>query len=149
MGRPSMAAAVSRADVVAEARRWIGTPFYHQQSLLGHGTDCVGLVRGIWRALIGPEPEPCPVYPKRVDLLDRSILMEHAERHLVRVKGAPQPGDVLVGMFRDADLPHHAMILSAPGRVIHAVMWSPRRVVETGMPARAIVAAAYRFPGVI
>jgi len=39
--------------IVAEARRWIGTPYRHQASLIGVGCDCLGLVRGIWRAVVG------------------------------------------------------------------------------------------------
>ena len=37
--------------VIAEARSWIGTPYRHQASLKGVGCDCLGLVRGVWRAL--------------------------------------------------------------------------------------------------
>lgn len=33
------------ADIVAAARGWIGTPYLHQASLKGVGTDCLGLVR--------------------------------------------------------------------------------------------------------
>lgn len=48
---------VSRAAIVAEARAWLGTPYRHQASLKGVGADCLGLVRGVWRAVVGPEPE--------------------------------------------------------------------------------------------
>lgn len=41
----------SRADVVAEARRWVGTPFHHQARTLGVGCDCGGLVGGVAVAL--------------------------------------------------------------------------------------------------
>lgn len=44
-------ASVSRADVVAEARTWIGTPVHHQAELKGVGADCGGLVRGVSVAL--------------------------------------------------------------------------------------------------
>jgi NlpC/P60 family putative phage cell wall peptidase len=50
--------------IVAEARSWIGTPYHHQASLKGVGCDCIGLVRGIWRAAIGPEPEAMPAYSR-------------------------------------------------------------------------------------
>ena len=42
------------AAVVAEARRWIGTPSVDQQTVRGAGCDCLGLVRGVWRAVVGP-----------------------------------------------------------------------------------------------
>ena len=55
---------VTRADIVAEARAWIGTPYRHQASLKGVGCDCLGLVRGVWRAVIGDEPERAPAYSR-------------------------------------------------------------------------------------
>ena len=48
--------------IVAEARSWVGTPYQHQCSTKGAGTDCLGLVRGVWRAMLGPEPEVVPPY---------------------------------------------------------------------------------------
>ena len=55
---------VSRAAIIAEARGWIGTPYCHQASLKGAGCDCLGLIRGVWRALYGAEPEaPGPYSP--------------------------------------------------------------------------------------
>ena len=41
---------ITRDAIVAEARAWIGTPYRHQASLKGVGCDCLGLVRGVWRA---------------------------------------------------------------------------------------------------
>ena len=38
-------------EIVAEARNGIGTPYRHQGSLKGVACDCIGLVRGVWRAL--------------------------------------------------------------------------------------------------
>lgn len=48
--------------VVIAARRWIGTPYVHQAALRGAGADCLGLVRGVWREVLGEEPEPVPPY---------------------------------------------------------------------------------------
>lgn len=36
-----------RAQIVAEARRWVGTPYHHQARLRGVGVDCVGLIIGV------------------------------------------------------------------------------------------------------
>ena len=52
----------TRDAFLAEARRWIGTPYRHQASVLGGGADCLGLIRGVWRNLIGQEPEQIPAY---------------------------------------------------------------------------------------
>ena len=46
--------------IVAAARGWIGTPYQHQASVKGAGSDCLGLLRGVWRELIGPEPTAIP-----------------------------------------------------------------------------------------
>ncbi len=48
--------------IVQAARDWIGTPYVHQASVKGAGTDCLGLVRGIWREFHGVEPEVLPAY---------------------------------------------------------------------------------------
>ena len=54
-------AEVSREQrIIAAARGWIGTPYRHQASLKGVGADCLGLVRGVWREVMGDEPEPPP-----------------------------------------------------------------------------------------
>ncbi len=50
----------TRAAIVVTARLWIGTPYLHQASLRGIGCDCLGLLRGVWRDLYGPEPEAPP-----------------------------------------------------------------------------------------
>lgn len=42
---------VTRAEFIAEARTWLGTPFHHQGRLKGVGVDCAGLVIGVARDL--------------------------------------------------------------------------------------------------
>ncbi len=42
---------VTRDDIVAEARSWIGTPWQHQQHTKGVACDCGGLIRGVIAAL--------------------------------------------------------------------------------------------------
>jgi cell wall-associated NlpC family hydrolase len=39
------------ADVVAQSRLWIGTPFLHQARLRGVAVDCAGLIIGVGREL--------------------------------------------------------------------------------------------------
>lgn len=51
-----------RTRVLAAARDWIGTPYRHQASVKGEGADCLGLVRGLWREMLGEEPEHPPAY---------------------------------------------------------------------------------------
>ncbi len=40
---------VTRAQVVAEAEEWIGTPYVDQQSVKGVAADCVGFAAGVGR----------------------------------------------------------------------------------------------------
>ena len=46
--------------VIAAARGWLGTPYHDQASLRGIGCDCLGLARGIWRDVVGAEPQAIP-----------------------------------------------------------------------------------------
>ena len=50
--------------VIAAARGWLGTPYHDQASVKGVGCDCLGLVRGIWREVVGDEPLPMPPYSR-------------------------------------------------------------------------------------
>lgn len=144
-----MSPPLHRAAILAEARAWIGTPYLHRASLKGHGADCLGLVRGVWRALVGPEPEAMPAYaPDWAEAGRRETLADTARRCLVQVpveKAAP--GDVLLFRFR-AHLPaKHAVFLSEEGRMIHA--YDGASVCETTLSPwwRRRLAYAFAFPG--
>jgi len=41
---------ISPDTIIAEARRWVGTPYRHRAARLGIGVDCVGLIRGVAEA---------------------------------------------------------------------------------------------------
>ena len=89
---------MTRADIVAAARTWIDTPYRHQASCKGAGTDCLGLVRGVWRDIIGDEPEPVPPYtPDWAEAMATETLLEAARRHLIEISiGEAERGDVLL-----------------------------------------------------
>jgi NlpC/P60 family putative phage cell wall peptidase len=164
-------ALVSRARIVALARRWIGTPYHHQASRLGVGVDCLGLVRGVWRSLHGTEPEPLPGYARDwAEATGQETLVAAARRHLVEIdKSAARPGDVLVFRYRSGSVAKHVGILSSPlgdpcpcrsgtialapaphvAAFIHAVEGAP--VAEVALIGwwRRRIAAAFSFPGVI
>jgi NlpC/P60 family putative phage cell wall peptidase len=139
-----------REDVVAEARGWIGTPYRHQASLKGVGCDCLGLVRGVWRALLGSEPERAPPYsPDWAEALRQETLAQAAARHLVPVACDEfQPGDVLLFRWR-AHLPaKHMAIVGAPGTMIHAHDGAAVTEVAIAPWWRRRLAYAFSFPGV-
>lgn len=72
--------------VLAIARAWLGTPYLHQSSLQGVGCDCLGLARGIWRALHGDEPWEVPPYSRDWgEAGRREVLAEAARAALIEV----------------------------------------------------------------
>lgn len=141
-----------RARLLAEARAWIGTPYIHQASCRGAGTDCLGLIRGIWREVIGPEPEhPGPYSADWAEARHEERLLGAALRHLIPL-GADQAtvGDVLIFRMRRGGPAKHVGVLSTPGlrpgRLIHA--YSGHSVTETSLtePWLAKLAGTFRFP---
>jgi NlpC/P60 family putative phage cell wall peptidase len=109
-------------EIIAAARGWIGTPYLHQASLKGIGCDCLGLVRGVWREMIGPEAETVPPYsPDWAEATGDDRLLAAASRLLVpRGDGIAHPGDVMLFRWRDGLPAKHAAILVEPGRIVHA-----------------------------
>ncbi len=140
----------TRDAIVSEARSWLGTPYRHQASLKGVGCDCLGLVRGVYRALCGPEPEAPPPYsPDWAETGGREALAEAGGRHLLAVPvAAMRPGDVLLFRWRAHVPAKHAAIVSAPGRMIHAQDGVAVCEVALGPWWRRRIAFAFQFPGV-
>lgn len=141
----------ARCDIVAAARGWIGTPYRHQAARRGAGTDCLGLVLGLWREFFGPLPETVPTYsmdwsePQR----DERLWMA-ARRHLIeRPKGPVLAGDVVLFRMRAGSVAKHMGVVSAEGaapRFIHA--YARHGVIESPLSApwlRRIV-ARFEFP---
>src|SRR6266446_2419395 len=107
---------ISRTTIVAEARSWVGTPYRHQASLKGVGCDCLGLVRGVWRAVLGAEPEAVPAYaPDWAEAANSELLAAAAARHLTAIAGADvRPGDLMLFRWRTGIAAKHAAIATAP-----------------------------------
>ena len=126
-----MAAAAMATDAVAIARSWIGTPYRHQASVKGAGCDCLGLVRGVWRALHGDEPEMVPPYtPDWAEARGEETLRDACARHLAAAD-AIAPGSVgLFRMTRGGPAKHCGIVAERDGRptLIHARQ--NRRVME-------------------
>lgn len=90
------------AAVLAVARSWRGTPYLHQSSVQGVGCDCLGLARGIWRALHGQEPWEVPPYSRDWgEAGRREVLAEAARAALIEIPlGDAGPGALI--LFRMA-----------------------------------------------
>ena len=140
----------TRSDIVAEARRWIGTPYHHQASIRGIGTDCLGLVRGVWRALHGVEAEAVPAYTRDwAEATSTETMLAAARRHLIeRDDAVAIPGDVLIFRYRTHAVAKHVGILSGPISMIHAIEGRAVAEVPLGTWWRRHLAAAFAFPGI-
>lgn len=141
---------LSRAAIVAEAVSWIGTPYRHQASLKGVGCDCLGLVRGVWRAVLGAEPEPMPAYtPDWAEAAGRETLAEAAARNMLPAAvGEAEAGDVLLFRWRNGLPAKHAGVLIAADRFVHAHQGAAVASATLTPWWRRRAAFAFRFPGV-
>jgi len=138
-------------QIIAEARLWIGTPYLHQASVREAGADCLGLLRGVWRAVLGDEPEVVPVYTD--DWAEPSkdeVLLAAAERWL-REKPCTHPavGDVILFRMREGSIAKHLGLQSETGphpRFIHA--YTGHGVIESSLstPWERRIAARFAFP---
>lgn len=142
---------VERGTIVAAARGWLGTPYLHQASLRGVGTDCLGLVRGVWREVIGPEPEAPPGYaPGWAEMGAGEAMAEAARRHLVEIPCTDyQAGDVLLFRWRPHLPAKHAGIASGRDAMVHAQEQATVAEIALSGWWRRHLAFAFRFPGVI
>ena len=112
-------------EIVVIARHWLGTPYVHQASVRGVGTDCLGLLRGIWREIYGVEPEPLPAYSSDWDEVNtREVLRDAAWRHLVNVSPDDVgPGHVLLFRMRAGAVAKHVGVMTEGGEAplfVHA-----------------------------
>lgn len=133
--------------ILAAARFWIGTPYQHQASVRGAGCDCLGLVRGVWREVVGAEAEAPPPYtPDWAREVGAETLLAAARRHL-RETARARPGDVLAFRLR-ADLPVTHLGILAGTTFLHA--YARRGVVETpfGPFWRRRHTHSFRFPSI-
>jgi NlpC/P60 family putative phage cell wall peptidase len=139
---------ITPSDIVAQAREWTGTPYRHQASLKGVGCDCLGLVRGVWRALYGEEPERVPAYSRDwAEASAREALAQAGARHLVPVaREQIAPGDVLLFRWRAGLVAKHAAILTGIDTMIHAHDGAAVAEVAFAPWWRRRLAYAFRFP---
>ncbi len=145
---------IDRQTIVAETRDWIGTPYRHQASLKGVGCDCLGLVRGVWRSVVGDEPERAPAYaPDWAEAGGVEALAEAAARHLIAIdRDAFRDGDVLLFRWREHLPAKHAAIVTraegGPDKIVHAHDGAAVAEVALAPWWRRRIAYAFRFPGV-
>lgn len=138
-------------QIVGEARAWVGTPYRHQASCKGAGADCLGLLRGVWRAVYGVEPERVPAYSADWSEPQGEERLWAAARRRLISKGLEDAsvGDVVLFRMREQGVAKHLGIVSALGstpKFIHA--YSGHGVVESPFsePWARRVVARFEFP---
>jgi cell wall-associated NlpC family hydrolase len=107
-----------RELIIAEARRWLRTPWMHRQRCLGAGVDCVMLLAEVYESSgVIPHVEP-EYYP--IDVMHHrggEPVIAWLDR-LAAETASPQPGDVVVYKFGHSY--SHAGILIGNEQIIHA-----------------------------
>ncbi len=143
----------NHASVIEKiARRWIGTPYRHRASIEGVGADCLGLIRGIWREVVGSETYTVPVYsPDWISLGDADVMVAEFSRHLTPVNPTHVTiGDIAVFRFsRSSPAKHAGIVVSGINADLHFIhSYSRFGVVENAFDQRwrARVVACFRFP---
>lgn len=112
-------ATFTRADLIAEARSWIGTPWRHQAAIKGVGADCVGFVRGAAEPFVGKVPiatdytTTWQLYRAEPRMF-REFAARCEEVPLDRIK----PGDILLFGFGKGPA-HHCGYSAPDDRIIH------------------------------
>jgi len=133
--------------VIAAARAWLGTPYHHQASLMGVGCDCLGLLRGVWRDVVGSETLGLPPYsPDWGEVRAEEVLRDGCAGCMIPVEEPAQPGDVVLFRMRSWAIAKHVGILVAPDRMVHG--HSVHGVLEQAITAAWWQRAAFvfRFP---
>jgi cell wall-associated NlpC family hydrolase len=139
---------VTRAEIISEARSWVGVPWRHQGRTRENGIDCAGLP-----VLVGAKFHLFCYedvnYPRRPD----GTFVDHFRKYLIsKPVTKMQEGDVLI--FAEGRHPCHCgihTIFRGQPSVIHAHVGA-RKVVEQSLETtRSIVGRpifCFEFPDV-
>jgi cell wall-associated NlpC family hydrolase len=121
-------------NVVEIARQWEGTPHHKQASVRGVGADCKGHIYGVARD--AGLPAASAWYAKVADYGDYvpvELLREGLQACFDKVEGDPLPGDVLLLKVGRPIRPQHLAIYMGDGKMQHATMTGPERVITVPM----------------
>ncbi|MFN4201888.1 MAG: NlpC/P60 family protein [Tabrizicola sp.] len=134
--------------VIAAARSWLGTPYHDQASLRGVGCDCLGLARGVWREVVGPEPFPIPAYSRDWgECGAREVLADGARAMMHEIAPADVgPGALVLFRMVPRATAKHVGIVTEAGLFIHS--YDRLGVVEESLTSawRRRIAFAFLFP---
>jgi cell wall-associated NlpC family hydrolase len=109
-------------SIVAEARKWVGTPYLHGADIFGVGVDCCMILIRVYGDLnliekTDPRPYTTDWFLHRSDENYLSGVMSSADE-----VESPEPGDVI--LFRYGRCFSHSAIVTemTPLTIVHAVM---------------------------
>lgn len=119
----------TRDQIVAEARRWIGTPYHLGAELRGIGCDCATLILGVWRACGIVTDEHLGLYSHdwfhhTSDQRYMLGIMRHATKVAESVchrAVKAEPGCVVLTKCVGSERFNHGGIVTVWPKVIHAV----------------------------
>lgn len=146
----------TRADVVSQARTWLGTPFRHQSAMKGVACDCVGLIRGVAAevGLFSPDVDTLKRILRYTRLANPRKMRAGLELFMTEVAGSDvRDGDVAwLGWSRGRPmhLAFRATALDGRPTLIHAFSLAGK-VVEHGFAAEwtVLVDSHWRIPGIV
>jgi NlpC/P60 family putative phage cell wall peptidase len=136
--------------VVTAAMSWLGTPYKHQHSTKGAGCDCLGLIRGVYREVVGDEPFPAPAYSPSwgEGVAGQDALMDAARTALDSTDISDlTPGNVLIFRMRRGMVAKHCGIVSRDGHMLHAYMGAGRVTESRLVPYwTSKIAGVFKYP---
>lgn len=118
----------SPETVIRATLGWMGTPYHHQASVKGVGCDCLGLARGVWREIVGPEPLDAwggsvPAYSRDWGEVSRREVLAEAARAvgLIEIPVADAtPGALILFRMLPKSVAKHCGILVSETEFVHA-----------------------------
>jgi NlpC/P60 family putative phage cell wall peptidase len=139
----------TRAEIVQQARTWLGTPYQHQARCKGAGVDCIGLIASVAKEL-GLSQFDSQCYGR---IPSGSELMQALESNATKLPdhAAWLPAQILVIRF-DTEPQHVAILAEHTGQMTMIHAYSHANCVTEHRLAdvwRARVVARFDFPGVV
>lgn len=108
-----------RAEIVREARSWLGTPFHDHAGVKGAGCDCLHLIFRVAQACgYAPAGDPPPYKPQWFLHRGEPLFLEGLVRYGAHKVTAAEAGDF--AMYNFGRHAAHAAIIIDSSSLIHA-----------------------------
>lgn len=137
---------MTRDEIVAEARTWIGTPFHHQGRKKGIGVDCAGIIAGVLQRFDVPHKD----HENYTREESTHMMRQSLDEALVKIDRL-EPGAVVLFFLRRRENTCHVGIMETDSTIIHADMrHGVKKVTRMRLSAGWMkrIHTIYRLPGV-